>query len=59
MIRRDKARLTPDRASYFCHPDWTSRHALAPPESVWCPAIETERGLAETAQAYRERGFLR
>jgi uncharacterized protein YbjT (DUF2867 family) len=59
MIRRDKARLTPDRASYFCHPDWSSRVAMAPPESVWTPSIDTELGLAATAQAYREKGFLR
>jgi uncharacterized protein YbjT (DUF2867 family) len=59
MIRREKARLTPDRASYFCHPDWTSRAVMAPPESVWMPAIDTELGLAATAAAYRERGFLR
>lgn len=59
LIRRDRARLTPDRASYFCHPDWTSRHAMAPPEAVWMPAIDTELGLAATAAAYREKGYLR
>lgn len=59
LIRRDKARLTPDRASYFCHPDWSSRHAMAPPESVWTPSIGTELGLEATASAYREKGFLR
>ncbi|MBO9581983.1 MAG: NAD(P)H-binding protein [Sphingobium sp.] len=59
LIRRDKARLTPDRASYFCHPDWSSRVAMAPPESVWTPQIDTEPGLAATAEAYRERGYLR
>ncbi len=59
LIRREKARLTPDRASYFCHPDWSSRAAMAPPESVWTPQIDTELGLAATAKAYRERGYLR
>jgi len=58
LIRRDKARLTPDRASYFCHPDWSSRVVMAPPESVWRPQIDTELGLAATAAAYRERGYL-
>ncbi|HEY1124865.1 MAG TPA: NAD(P)H-binding protein [Sphingobium sp.] len=59
LIRRDKARLTPDRASYFCHPDWSSRVAMAPPESVWTASIDTELGLEATARAYREKGFLR
>ena len=22
LVRRDKAKLTPDRVAYFCHPDW-------------------------------------
>jgi uncharacterized protein YbjT (DUF2867 family) len=59
MVRREKARLTPDRASYFCHPDWSSRAAMAPPESVWTPQIDTEIGLETTAHAYREKGYLR
>jgi len=59
MVRGAKARLTPDRASYFCHPDWSSRAAMAPPESVWTPSIDTEVGLEATAQAYREKGYLR
>ncbi len=59
MIRKDKARLTPDRAAYFCHPDWVARGAMQPPESVWKPLIETGSGLAATAQAYREKGFLK
>ncbi len=59
LLRGGKARLTPDRASYFCHPDWVSRGAMHPPESVWKPAIPTERGLAATVTAYREKGFLK
>lgn len=59
LVRGPRARLTPDRASYFCHPDWTARGALHPPRSLWAPAIETGEGLAATAAAYRERGLLR
>lgn len=58
LVRRSRARLTPDRAAYFCHPDWTARGALRVPEALWRPAIGTEDGLIATAQAYRERGFL-
>jgi len=59
MVRGKKARLTPDRASYFCHPDWVARVSMHPPESVWKPAIATEQGLASTVVAYREKGLLK
>lgn len=59
LVRGQKARLTPDRAAYFCHPDWVSRSAMHPPRSVWTPAIETHGGLVATAASYRERGLLR
>jgi uncharacterized protein YbjT (DUF2867 family) len=59
LIRGDKARLTPDRAAYFCHDDWTSHTAMHPPASVWKPAIPTQDGLAATAKAYRARGHLK
>jgi len=58
LVRRGRARLTPDRAAYFCHADWVSRGALRVPDALWRPAIDTEEGLVATAQAYRERGFL-
>ncbi len=28
LLRGDKARLTPDRAAYFCHDDWVAKAAL-------------------------------
>jgi uncharacterized protein YbjT (DUF2867 family) len=59
LLRGDKARLTPDRAAYFCHEDWVAQPALQPPAALWRPAIATEQGLAMTAQAYRDRGLLR
>ena len=59
LLRGDKARLTPDRAAYFCHEDWVSNPALQPPARLWTPAIPTPDGLALTAQAYRAKGLLR
>jgi len=59
LMRGDKARLTPDRAAYFCHQDWVARAALRPSPTLWAPAIPTDAGLASTAQAYRARGFLK
>ncbi len=59
LVRGDKARLTPDRAAYFCHEDWVVNPALRPPAALWQPAMATDLGLATTAQAYRERGLLR
>jgi uncharacterized protein YbjT (DUF2867 family) len=58
LIRGDKARLTPDRAAYFCHKDWVSRPAMRVPHAIWSAATPTEQGLAATAAAYRERGHL-
>src|SRR5436190_23874914 len=58
LVRRDKAKLTADRAAYFCHPDWTVEPALGAPEALWRPQIETDQGLAATARWYREAGWL-
>jgi nucleoside-diphosphate-sugar epimerase len=57
-LRRSKARLTLDRASYFSHPDWVVSEAAAVPAAVWRPSIETRDGLKATAQWYREQGWL-
>ena len=58
LVRRDKAKLTPDRAAYFCHPDWVVSSSSAPAEQVWRPQIVTEQGLAQTAEWYRAEGWL-
>ena len=58
LVRRDKAKLTPDRAAYFCHPDWMVEPARGAPEALWRPQIETDQGLAATARWYREAGWL-
>lgn len=58
IVRRDKAKLTPDRAAYFCHPDWTASASRRPPSDLWTPTVETQRGLADTAKWYRAEGWL-
>ena len=58
LLRRDKAKLTLDRASYFCHPDWVADPAKAPPLDLWRPQIDTPAGLAATAGWYRGKGWL-
>ena len=58
MVRGRKARLTQDRISYYCHPDWVSRPDMAPPARLWTPKVATRDGLAATAKAYREKGWL-
>jgi hypothetical protein len=57
-VRGNKAKLTPDRVAYFCHPDWVVSTGKAPPADLWRPEIGTEHGLAETAAWYRKQGWL-
>ena len=59
LVRRDKAKLTPDRAAYFCHPDWVVSSSNSPSKDVWVPEIPTEAGLAQTAEWYRSAGWMR
>jgi nucleoside-diphosphate-sugar epimerase len=58
LLRGDKAKLTADRAAYFCHPDWVADPARAVPPDLWQPRIATPEGLAATAQWYRAQGWL-
>ena len=58
LVRGAKAKLTPDRARYMAHPDWTCDPALAPPAALWSPKIGSREGLAATARWYREMGWL-
>lgn len=58
LLRGDQAKLTADRAAYFCHPDWVADPALAVPLELWRPEIETPDGLAATARWYRASGWL-
>jgi uncharacterized protein YbjT (DUF2867 family) len=56
LVRRSRAKLTPDRARFYCHPDWVSQ--LRPSPELWRPHIETNAGLKATAVAYRAAGWL-
>lgn len=58
LLRGPRARLTPDRVGYMCHPDWVSSATEKVPENVWKPRIATPEGLEETARWYREHGWL-
>jgi nucleoside-diphosphate-sugar epimerase len=58
LVRRDKAKLTADRAAYFCHPDWVADPARRPPAELWTAQVPTARGLRETARWYVEQGWL-
>ena len=58
LVRRDRAKLTSDRAAYFSHPDWVVDPAKAAPGGLWQPAITTADGLAATYRWYREAGWL-
>jgi uncharacterized protein YbjT (DUF2867 family) len=58
LVRRSKAKLTPDRVRYFCHPDWVVTAQARPPATLWTPRIRTPTGLKATASWYREQGWL-
>ena len=59
IFRRSKAKLTADRVSYFCHPDWVVGADRRPPPRLWHPQVRTPTGLKATADWYREQGWLR
>jgi uncharacterized protein YbjT (DUF2867 family) len=58
LVRRDKAKLTADRARYMSHPDWVSRPEQGVPAEFWQPWIATPDGLRDTAAWYRAHGWL-
>ncbi|MDP8994473.1 MAG: NAD-dependent epimerase/dehydratase family protein [Pseudomonadota bacterium] len=58
LLRRGRAKLTSDRVKYFCHPDWVVTPARRPPPALWTPQVRTPSGLKETADWYREQGWL-
>lgn len=58
MFRGSNAKLTADRARYFCHPDWVADPEKHPPSEIWSPLISLSDGLGETARWYREKGWL-
>ena len=59
LFRRKRAKLTPDRVGYFCHPDWVVAADRRPPAALWRPNVRTPQGLKATADWYRSEGWLR
>ena len=57
-IRGPKAKLTPDRANYLAHPDWTIDSDAAPELQLWQPEIATQSGLEDTVSWYRTHGWM-
>lgn len=58
LVRRDAAKLTPDRARYIAHPDWVATEGAAPPPDLWKPELPTDKALVETVGWYRREGWL-
>ena len=58
LLRGDRAKLTPDRVGYMCHPNWVARFDRAVPPGIWRPRIAGEEGLKATAQWYAREGWL-
>ena len=58
LVRGTKAKLTADRADYFCHPDWVVAADRRPPAELWRARIATPEGLSETARWYEREGWL-
>ena len=58
LVRRGRAKLTPDRARYIAHPDWVATEGKCPPPELWRPELGTDEALAETVRWYRREGWL-
>ena len=56
--RGEKAKLTTDRAAYFSHRNWVVEPKRACPPQLWQPKIDTPKGLTDTAEWYRAKGWL-
>lgn len=57
-LRGRAAKLTPDRARYLAHPDWTVDPARRPPPALWQPCVPATEGMAQTADWYHAQGLL-
>ncbi len=58
LVRRSRAKLTPDRARYIAHPDWVATNGARPPADLWRAERDTDDALAETVRWYRREGWL-
>lgn len=59
LVRGKGAKLTTDRVSYFCHPDWVANPEKRVPPAIWQPVVRMPTGLANTVKAYRSKGWLK
>jgi nucleoside-diphosphate-sugar epimerase len=58
LVRRERAKLSADRAAYFSHSDWAVSPELRPSPTLWQPQVDTEDGLRRTAEWYRQQRWL-
>ena len=58
VFRRERAKLTVDRAAYFSHRNWVVEAKRGAPSKLWRAEIDTTKGLKETADWYRAEGWL-
>jgi nucleoside-diphosphate-sugar epimerase len=58
LVRRERAKLSADRAAYFSHSDWAVSPELRPSLTLWQPQVDTEDGLRRTAEWYRQQRWL-
>ena len=58
FFRRERAKLTVDRAAYFSHRNWVVEAKRGAPSKLWRSEIDTIKGLKETADWYRAEGWL-
>lgn len=58
LLRRGRAKLTPDRARYIAHPDWVATEGARPPAALWRPETDTDDALAATVRWYRKENWL-
>ncbi len=58
LVRRERAKLSADRAAYFSHSDWVVSPDRQAPAELWRPQVPTAQGLEETAAWYRLQGWL-
>jgi uncharacterized protein YbjT (DUF2867 family) len=58
LLRRDKARLSPDRVNYMTHRDWRVDPSRRPPADLWQPQSHTRAALRATLDWYRAAGWI-
>lgn len=58
LVRRERAKLSPDRAAYFSHSDWVAKPERRPPAELWQPQVDSRQGFKQTADWYRAKGWL-